>query len=163
MTDLEQGLKEISQNREVIIEKLLQFSLTDTLMFWGNEKDLIELQQQKWQPILTWAEKQLNLEIKRTQNLDVPEENKEAGYRIKNFLLSLDDKELTAFYKSALLMKSILLAMAFVKKEISAEQAFEAALLEERWQNKIWGTTDEAEENQEAFKQELIEIENFLK
>ncbi len=161
MQDLYDAQKEIEAHKEEIIEKLVQFSLTDTLVFWGVEKDLIALQEKTWGPILKWANDSLSINIKKTQSLDVPT-NQESGHRLKDFMNSLSIKELTAFYKSALLMKSVLLAMAFVKKQINAKQACKAALLEEEWQNSIWGATDTVLECREEFLQQLVEVENYL-
>lgn len=162
MEDFSKATAEIAQNRDKVIEKLVQFSLTDTMVFWSTEKDLMEAQQKVWGPILKWANDGLKTQIQSTQSLEVPIVNLESGYRVRNFLHKLNDKELTVFYKAALLMKSVILAMAFVHREIDANQAFEAALLEEIWQNKAWGTTDDVEENQDQFKKELFEMEKIL-
>ncbi len=162
MQDLYDAQIEIEQNKDAVIEKLVQFSLTDTLVFWGNEKELIKIQERVWGPILKWAAQSLNSNIETTNTIDVPQSNVQSGHRLKSFMYSLTTKELTAFYKSALLMKSVLLAMAFVKREVDAKQACKAALLEENWQNSIWGATDEALECRQEFLDQLIEIENFL-
>lgn len=162
MNTFKTNMLEIEKHRDEVIEKLVQFSMTDTLMFWGNEKDLIEEQEQAWTPILKWCEKTLSTHIETTNTLNVPETTIESGYRVKNFLYSLSSQELTVFYKSALLMKSVMLAMAFTKKFITAEQAFKAAYLEEIWQNQSWGTTEETEKQREALKTELYELAEFL-
>ena len=73
------------------------------------------------------------------------------------------NKELGAFYVAALNMKSVLLAAALVKGKINANQAFEAAFLEELWQNENWGADEEALKKREELKQELVDVENFLK
>lgn len=159
---LKEAQQEISQNREEVIERLVRYSLTDMLLFWGQEKDLIERQQKVWEPILRWAKGALEAQFVTTQTLDVPEENRASGYRLKMFLEALSDKELTAFYAAALKMRSVLLAAALVKGALNAEQAFEAAFLEEAWQAENWGTDEEAENRRQEIKGEIGEIETFL-
>lgn len=159
----ETGLLEIQAHRAEIIDKLVQFSLTDMLLFWGQEKDLIDRQQQVWGPILVWAHKALETDFVTTHGLDVPSQNKESGVKIRMFIEKLSDKELFAFYMAALNMRSVLLAAALVKKQLNAEEAFEAAYIEELWQAENWGVEEEAEKKRDALKKELIEIENFLK
>lgn len=159
----ETGLWEIQAHRAEIIDKLVQFSLTDMLLFWGQEKDLIDRQQQTWQPILSWAHQALNADFVTTHGLDVPQQNKQSGARLRMFMDSLSDKELFAFYMAALNMRSVLLAAALVKNQLSAEEAFKAAYIEELWQAENWGVEEEAEKKRSALKKELIEIENFLK
>ena len=52
---LDQAVEEISQHRDEIIAKLLEFAKTDLLFFWGENRDLFLQQKEKWLPILDWA------------------------------------------------------------------------------------------------------------
>lgn len=162
-SDIKIALADVAENREAIIEKLVDFSMTDMLLFWGENKDLIERQKKMWQPILDWAQETMALQLKTTQGIDVPEQDEQTGSRMRLFLESLNNKELLAFFKAALDMRSVLLAAALVKGKINAKQAFEAAFIEELWQSENWGVVEEAQKNREELKDELIEIENFLK
>lgn len=159
---LEKTAAEIGKNRQEIIDRLVVFSQTDMLLFWGYEKGLIERQEKVWGPILQWANNEINVEFVKTQGLNVPE-NRESGEKLRDYLNSFSNKELAAFYMAALNMKSVLLAIALVKKRLSAKEAFEAAFLDELWQAEHWGVEKEAEERRAALKQELQEVEDFLK
>ena len=160
--DLEKAREEIAKNRAEVIERLVQFSMTDLLLFWGQEKDLMERQAKIWGPILAWAEEKMKAKFATTQSLDVPQENQASGYRLKVFLENLSDKELTAFYAAALQMRSVLLAAALVRGKINAEEAFQAAFLDELWQAENWGSDEEAEKRRQTIKSEIEEIERFL-
>ena len=160
---LEKTAKEIGKDREEVIDRLVRFSLTDMMLFWGQNEDLVKRQEKIWGPLLEWANEEINTRFIRTQSLDVPEQEKTSGYRLKAFLEKLSDKELAAFYVAALNMKSVLLAAALVKGRINAKQAFEAAYLEELWQAENWGVEEEAEKRRAEVRQELVEIEKFLK
>ena len=164
MTDkLVKSVPEIAKDRKIIIEKLVKYSLTDMLLFWGTNEDLFKCQKEKWTPILTWAKENLETKFNTTQSLDVPAQDSNSGIRLKLFLESLSDKELTAFYYAALNMRSVLLAAAFVKGKISAKEAFETSCLEELWQAKQWGTDAEASARRDELKKELEDIQSFLK
>lgn len=154
---------DVNENREEIINKMVQFSLTDVLLFWGKSKDLMAAQEKEWKPLLLWAEQELNTKLMSTHDLDVPEQNKQSGYRLKILLESLSNKELAAFYVAALNTRSPLLALALVKGRISAEEAFSASFLEELWQAKQWGNDEDAEQRRKDMKKELLEVEKFLK
>ena len=159
---LNKAAAEIGKSRKEVIDRLVVFSQTDMLLFWGHEKDLIERQEKVWGPILQWANNEINVEFVKTQGLDVPE-NKASGEKLKDYLNSFSDKELAAFYVAALNMKSVLLAIALVKKRLSADEAFNAAFLDELWQAESWGVEKEAEKRRVELKKELHEIEDFLK
>lgn len=163
LSKLEQATDEIKQYRAEIIDRLMKYTETDMLLFWGADRDLIAEQEKHWAPLLEWAEKEFDGKLKKTDGIDVSEENHKFGYRLKAFLERLSDKELAAYYLAALNMRSVLLAAALVKKQITAEQAYKAAYLEQLFQEKVWGADDESAEKLAERKAELEEIENFLK
>lgn len=160
---LEKSVAEIAKERDIVIEKLVKFSLSDMLLFWSSNEELIKRQQQYWTPILSWAKENLNTKFNITKTLDFPEQDSESGLKLKKFLQTLNDKELTGFYFAALNTRSILLAAALIKGKINAKQAFEASCLEELWQAEKWGNDEAAENRRKSLLQELEEIEAFIK
>ena len=160
---LEKSVAEIAKERDIVIEKLVKFSLSDMLLFWSSNEELIKRQQQYWTPILGWAKENLNTKFNITKTLDFPEQDSESGLKLKKFLQTLNDKELTGFYFAALNTRSILLAAALIKGKINAKQAFEASCLEELWQAEKWGNDEAAENRRKSLLQELEEIEAFIK
>ena len=159
---LERAAAEIGKSRKDVIDRLVVFSQTDMLLFWGHEKGLIERQEKVWGPILKWVNEEVNVNFVKTQNLDVPE-NKASGEKLRDYLNSFSDKELAAFYVAALNMKSVLLAIALVKKRINADEAFQAAYLDELWQAESWGVEEEAEKRRGELTKVLHEVADFLK
>lgn len=159
---LKQAVSEIKDCREDVIDKLVQFAPTDSLLFWANNDELVKKQEQLWNPILNWANQEINAKYITTKDLNVPEQDPYSLNNMKNFMKNLSDKELAAFYLASLNMKSELLAAALVKGHISAEQAFDAANLEELWQSEHWGKEDISEQKRQSMKQELCDIEQFL-
>lgn len=160
---LERLTTDAALHRKEIIDDLIKYSLTDMLFFWSTEKGLMERQFAEWQPLLDWAENEFETKYEKTESLDVPQSNHATGWRLKSFLDELSDKELAAFFVAAQNMRSVLLAAALIKKHITADQAFKAAFLEELYQAENWGSDDETEKRRGQLKQELMEIEAFLK
>ncbi len=160
--DLQKMLKEIPEQRSLILDKLVEFSLTDMMLFWGQNKELVAQQEKIWGPLLQWVEQEFDTKLKTTQNLDVPEQDQKLAYRLNFELQKLSDRQLVAFYAMALRTRSVLLALAFVKGKINAQEAFQAAALEEIWQAEKWGKDEEAESRRQTMRQELEEIQDFL-
>ena len=161
--NLKKSVAEIAADRQTVIEKLVKFSLTDMLLFWGSNEELFKRQQKHWLPILSWAKDTLDTSYKTTRSLDVPEQESEASLKLKAFLDSLSNKELTGFYYAALNTRSVLLAAALIKGRITGAQAYEASCLEELWQGEIWGNDEAAVQRRKSLRQELEEIETFIK
>ncbi|MBQ8784846.1 MAG: hypothetical protein IJZ59_02255 [Alphaproteobacteria bacterium] len=160
---LEQAITEIKNHREEIITRLVQFSKTDSLLFWDKEVSLYEKQEELWGPILKWAHHNLNAKYMTTDKMEVVEQKKNTLQGLKKFLETMSDKELAAFYLASINMKSELLAAALVRGFINAETAYNAAYLEEISQAERWGKDENAEQKRQVLKKELIDIENFLK
>lgn len=159
---LEQFAAEISDHKDEAIDNLLRFFMTDMMFFWGEEKGLIEQQEQVWGPLLSWAEEEFDTKFVKAKGLKVPEQDMQSGYRIKFFMQSLSDKELTVFYFATYTMKSVLLAAAFVRRKITPEQAFLAASLEEVWQQKTWGVDDAIAKRHQELKGDIEVLYQFL-
>ena len=173
--DLKAMAKDVAQHRDEIIERMVNFSLTDTLLFGDARRtelsvdsssmeieDLIAEERQVWDPIVEWAKKNMDADFKTSESLEVPMENNASLPRLQVFLEKLSDKELAAFYQTGKITKSVLLAAALVKKQITADEAFRAAFLEEIWQADKWGHDAEADQRREVIRQELIDVEKFL-
>ncbi len=155
--------KDINQNREAVIDKLVDFALNDVLLFWSTDKKVQQEQEKKWSPILAWANKIVNGEFRRTTAIDIYPENQDTSLKLRNYLSSLSEKELSGFYIATLNMRSVLLALALVKGRITAEQAFELAELEELYQANKWGAEPVAEARRNGIKDTLKQVEQYLR
>lgn len=162
-TKLEKSITEIAKDRDIVIEKLVKFSLTDMLLFWSTNEKLFLRQQELWTPILIWAKENLDTKFNITKEINVPEQDSESSIKLKMFLETLTDKELTGFYFASLNMRSILLAAALIKGKITAQEAFEASCIEELWQAEQWGNDEAAENRRKSLLLELETIEDFIK
>ena len=161
--DLKAMAKDVAQHRDEIIERMVNFSLTDTLLFRNPDaEDLIAEERQVWDPIVEWAKKNMDADFKTSESLEVPMENNASLPRLQVYLEKLSDKALAAYYQTGKITKSVLLAAALVKKQITADEAFRAAFLEEIWQADKWGHDAEADQRREVIRQELIDVEKFL-
>lgn len=161
--ELKAALKDASLNKQEIIDKMCEFAQTDVLLFWNDNPELASRQNEFWFPVLRWIGQELNIQLKTSTSIDVPDQEEKFGVALKRYLEKFSDEELIAFYKAALDMRSVMLAAALVKGKIDAEQAFQAAYLEELWQAEKWGKVEDAEKSRERAKADLVEIEKFLK
>ena len=153
----------MAENRDEIIERMVNFSLTDTLLFRSPEAaELIEEERKIWDPIVEWAKQSMEANYVTSESLEVPIENNASLPRLQVFLEGLSNKELAAFYEASRITKSVLLAAALVRKRLTAEDAFRAAFLEEIWQADKWGHDEEADKRRDVIRQELADVEAFL-
>ena len=161
-TDWKTIEQDVQKNKNAIIDRLVNFALNDVLLFWSTDKKVQKEQEKSWSPIIVWANQTVNVDLKKTDSLEVQSENVNTSSRLKDYLSSLSDKELSGFYIAALNMRSVLLALALVKGKINANEAFELSELEELYQARKWGTEPVAEARRNSIKNLLISTEKYL-
>jgi len=160
---LKQAVCEIKEHRDDIISKLVQFSKNDSLLFWDTDASVAQKQEQLWAPVLKWANLTLNADYAATDKLEVAEPAGNSLDGLRSFMEGMSDEELAAFYLASMNMKSELLAAALVKGHINADEAYNAAYLEELSQAERWGHDKIADERRASMKNELSDIEDFLR
>lgn len=160
--DIAKSQQYIAAHRDETAENLCRFIVTDTLLFWNTESDLAKYQQKYWQPILDKLNTVFKLDIQKTTTL-TPAKNTHAINILKKLLSEMSDKELTTCFLAASETKSVLLGLLLAKQKISVAEAFKAAFLEELFQNKYWGEDAAAYNAREKVKQQLEQLEVYLK
>lgn len=161
MTDFLKSEQYIKQHRAETIDTICRFATTDLLLFWDKKEDIYERQQKIWRPLLDNTEKQLSTDIKISYSLRVPD-NKVYLAALKNRINELSDKKLTTAFLTATQLKSVILGLAILDKQMNVEEIFNAAFLEELYQNELWGTDEEALQKREQIKVELQKIKEYL-
>ena len=159
---LKKGQAELAPRRREAEADLLRFVATDVLLFWSEQEPLRQRQEKSWQPVLDWVAQKCGVKPLTTANLEVPEQDERLIQGLRADVAKMDDKKLAAMLAAALDMRSVLLAWALVEHRISAEEAYQAAWLEEIWQAEKWGVDEEAEARRQSYRRNLIEVETFL-
>ena len=78
-------------------------------------------------------------------------------------ILPMDIWRFSVFVKATTLTGSAILALAFVNKQLEAEELFSLCFLDELYQIKRWGEDEEALQKRSAIKNELFSISDFLR
>lgn len=152
----------IAEHRAETIDNICRFFDADTLLFWDENEELSAYQTKYWQPLLHKLKAEFNLDLHTTTGLS-PAENEKASQNFTRLLQRMSDKELTGCFLAASELKSVLLGLLLAKQKISAAEAFQAAYLEEIYQNKFWGEDVAALNAREKSKKMLDNIEEYLK
>lgn len=149
-------------DREKLTTSLLDFALSDTLFFLSDNPELFEKQKELWMPAISWTSDFLQTKIEYTTTFDVPAQTEVFLSNLQHKISILSDKDFMILYSSALHMRSVLLALAFVNRKCKAKEVFEMSFLEEIWQASLWGVVEEAEERRNQTLAELRVLEELL-
>lgn len=157
------AIDRIAPEPEVFVDQLSKFAKSDLVCYWADEPaDLVECQRAVWQPLLNWAVKELDAPLTRTSGINHVSQPPEAIQAITGRVARLNHMELAAVTDLATSLSSVVIALAVLHGEISAESAFQAAMVDEHYQAEKWGEDIEALERQRQIKADVSSTAIFL-
>ncbi len=157
------ALDRVEIRRGDLIGELVKYAGTDLLCYRADyPQDLARRQESLWQPLLDWVSDRHGVDLKVTTGiLHLAQEDDQLA-RLEQHLQGLDSFRLAAFHNITTLCGSVSVALNILGGNISADQAWEAALLDENYQIENWGSDEEAKIRHDNMKAELDIATRFL-
>ena len=153
----------VTPQRQALADELTGYIHDDVLRYRsGDDLDLAARQIEMWDPWLSWAEQAYGLRLPTTAGLMPVSADDAAELIVRNRLQPLADAQFGCLYRVATLSGSVVLGLAFQERQLSADDVFETAFLDELYQNSLWGTDEEAADRQVAIRSELKDVERFM-
>jgi chaperone required for assembly of F1-ATPase len=152
------AIDKIAQNHFAVAEMLAEYGGTDLLCYRAEAPlELVAWQEKEWDPILAWARQVFSVELATTAGVmhvaQQPEDLRKFGEKVHEF----GNFELAAFHDLVTISGSLVTAFTVTENWMTAQQAWESATVDERWQQQLWGIDDEAQKNN-ALKQRAFEF-----
>lgn len=135
----------IAQDPQAVLEDVLRFAGTDLLCYRADTpQELVARQTDRWDPLIDWAET-LGARFVLAEGVMHVEQPREAlaafGVHLSAFR---DPIALACLHTMTTLTGSAIIALAITKDEISAEEGWAIAHLDEDWTIEHWGEDAEA-------------------
>jgi chaperone required for assembly of F1-ATPase len=122
----------VSKNRTDIEQVIMRYLDTELMCYHTPEPpEMAKHQAEHWTPHLRWFEKEMGITLPVKQGLDVHRPSDEDYKIIVDFMETLDMYRFALFQMLVSMTGSIILASAFVKSALSAEEIFKLVKLEE--------------------------------
>ncbi|KAF5365694.1 hypothetical protein D9758_003272 [Tetrapyrgos nigripes] len=132
------------KSRGEVRKSLLEYLDTDTICFYQDyPPPLVDLQTKYWDPLLSWARTTFDIEINAFTSIlgnSQPEETKE---KLSKVLAEFSHWEMAAMERATYATKSLIVALALVKRYITVEEASMAARVEVHSQIERWGEVED--------------------
>ncbi len=163
-TALERG----GQDRDVIEKSVLAYLDTDLLCYRTQAPEaLVLLQTEKWDPWLRWFEDRSGVLLETTTDISALTQAEQAHDYARSALQKADRWEFTALQMVTAASGSLVLALAFVAGDASADDVFAAAQLEELYRSALYneefyGRDPNQEKAQDALLCDLNALRLFL-
>ena len=138
----------VADRREAVIDDLIRYAGSDLLCYRAGEPErLVAEQGAAWDPVLAWTREALGARFRLGEGVMYVEQPSEAVAAVRRRLEQVPSPfALAALHAMTTLTGSVLLALAHADGAIDAGAAWEAAHVDERHQERLWGEDEEAGE-----------------
>lgn len=147
----------VSKDMQAVKEDIIRFAGSDLLCYRAESpENLVIIEQQHWDPLIDWAHGSLGAKFQVQQGLVHVTQPAEtiAAFSVHVGLID-DPAKLALLHSLTAISGSAILSMALFKHQVSLEEAWAAAHVDEDWQVLQWGEDDEATAHRNARKQEF--------
>ena len=134
------------ERRSETVAELVRYGETDLLCYRADRpQSLVEQQDALWQPLLDWLRRRHGVALQAFRGVVPQPQAPQAVARLAEVVGACDDFGLAALHTGATAAGSVAIGLAVLDGEIAAEQAVEAAFLDDLYQIERWGADAEAE------------------
>jgi len=124
--------------------------------------ELVERQQQGWDPLLAWARRRYDVDLATTSGLIHIPQPPATVDRLVHEVTALDPFRLAGLSSLVTIGGSLIAGLAVLEKAKPTEEAWAAVSLDERWQLEQWGSDTEAEKALESRRRDFLAAARFL-
>ena len=151
------------QLRRQALDELLGFGRTDLVCYRAaHPPELVRRQETWWNPVVAWLDERLQAPLVVTRDIAPVEQPSESLHRLHERLERLDDWELVGLHALVQPIGSLVLGLAVLERHLPCDAAFEASLVDERFEIERWGWDAEAERRHRALRAEVDAAWTFL-
>jgi chaperone required for assembly of F1-ATPase len=136
----------VADRREAVVDDLVRYAGSDLLCYRAGEPErLVAAQGAAWDPVLAWAREALGARFHLGEGVMHVQQPAEAVAAVREALGRVRSPfALAALHAMTTLTGSVLLALAHAAGALDADAAWEAAHVDERHQESLWGEDEEA-------------------
>jgi chaperone required for assembly of F1-ATPase len=122
---------------------------------------LVAVQEVAWDALLAWARRRYDIDFAVTQGVIHVGQPAGTVERLSHAVEALDAFHLAGLSPLVTIGGSLVAALALVEQAITADQAWDAVSIDERWQIEQWGADEEAERAIENRRRDFLAAARF--
>jgi len=157
------AIDRVAPDRQAFAAGLSRYAEADLACYrseWPPE--LVERQEQSWDPLLAWARRRYDVDFATTSRLMHVPQPPATVDRLAHEVTALDPFRLAGLSSLVTIGGSLIAGLAVLEKAIPTEEAWAAVSLDERWQLEQWGSDTEAEKALESRRRDFLAAARFL-
>ena len=157
------AIDRVAPDRQAFAAGLGRYAEADLACYrseWPPE--LVERQEQNWDPLLAWARRRYDVDFTTTSRLMHVPQPPATVDRLAHEVTALDPFRLAGLSSLVTIGGSLMAGLAVLEKAIPTEEAWAAVSLDERWQLEQWGSDTEAQKALENRRRDFLAAARFL-
>lgn len=156
------ALDKVAVQREAVAGLLADYGANDLLCYRATGPDgLVERQAEHWGALLDWAQTDLGILLRVQAGLMPIAQPDASRAEILRRTAALDPFDLTGLHELVTLSGSWVIGYAALTEAHPPEALWQAALVDELWQEEHWGADEEATEAREARREAFLVAHRF--
>jgi len=153
----------IAPDRQAFAAGLARYAEADLACYRGdNPNGLVERQAHSWDALLGWARRRFDVDFIVTSGVTHVAQPEATVERLAHAVGALDAFQLAGLSPLVTIGGSLVAALAVLERAMTADEAWNAVSLDERWQLEQWGRDAEAEAAQENRRRDFMVAAQFL-
>ena len=158
------AIDRIATDKDAFSAGLAKYAEADLLCYRADlQEALAERQESEWGSLLTWARRRYDVDFAVTGGVIHVPQPQATVQRLTHAAAELDAFRLAGLSPLVTIGGSLVAGLMILEEAISAEDAWDALTLDERWQAEQWGADDEAAAALASRRSEFLVGARFLR
>ena len=157
------AIDRVSPERQAFAGGLARYAEADLACYRSDwPPELVERQRTAWDALLNWARRRFDVDFSTTSGLMHVPQPQATIERLAHAVGALDSFRLAGLSPLVTIGGSLIAALAVLEKSMTAEEAWQAVSVDERWQLDQWGADAEAKTALENRRRDFMAAARFL-
>jgi chaperone required for assembly of F1-ATPase len=157
------AIDRVATDRQGFAKGLANYAEADLLCHRAESpRALIERQAEHWDRLLAWARRRYDVDFVVTSGLMHVTQPPATVERLSHSVAALDSFRLAGLSPLVTIGGSLIAALAVLEKAVTADEAWNAVSIDDRWQLEQWGADTEAEAVLENRRRDFLAAARFL-
>ncbi len=140
------AIDRVAFSRDEVVQSIAAYGASDLVCYRaGKPQELVELQNDAWDPVLNWLEDTLDAPMTKTIGLVPVPQQTDTLLKLRKEVETMNDFELAGFGELVTLTGSLALGLCVAGGFCGAEEIWRKSRIDEDWQILKWGVDEEEE------------------
>ena len=142
--------------------RILEYGGSDLVCYFADHPaDLVKCYHLRWTPLLAWMREKYGIVFKTTSGIKHISQPQESIDKLEKLINGLATDEFTVVQAASAATGSVVIAFALLEAQLSIEEAWQAACVDDIFQMEKWGEDEDARKRLDAIRLELELINQF--